>query len=157
MIEFADPGAKAGDVLEVTLAVLGAPAIGKSTFVRCALDLKRASTSAVSSKKVSLEGKISIVRLLELGFEDLEITADQSVRWPKKVANQNTPIIDGVLALYDVKDQHSIVRIPELLSESFGYSYSFLPSETVKRWKSVQSVLGVIGQRNAVTYITRHL
>lgn len=111
----ADPGAKAGDVLEVTLAVLGAPAIGKSTFVRCALDLKRASTSAVSSKKVSLEGKISIVRLLELGFEDLEITADQSVRWPKKVANQNTPIIDGVLALYDVKDQHSIVRIPELL------------------------------------------
>lgn len=130
MNESADRGSKAGDVLEVTLAVLGAPAVGKSTFVRCALDLRRASTSAISSKKVSLEGKISIVRLLELGSEELEITADQSVRWPK-VGNQNTPIIDGVLALYDVKNHDSIVRISALLSESFGCSHSFLSKKTM--------------------------
>lgn len=147
MKEFADPGAKAGDVQEVTLAVLGAPAVGKSTFVRCALDLKKASTSAISSKKVSLEGQISIVKLLELSFEDLEITADQNVRWPTKVGDYNTPIIDGVFALYDVMDQGSIVRIPTLLSESFGRSQSSLPSETMKRRDSVQCVPGTMGQR----------
>ena len=111
---------KAGDVQEVILAVLGAPAVGKSTFVRCALDLKRTSTSLVSSKKVSLEGKISIVKLLELGFEDVEITPDHNVLWSTKVGDKNTPIIDGVLALYDVKNRSSITQIPALLSESFG-------------------------------------
>ncbi|KAF6221340.1 hypothetical protein HO133_002195 [Letharia lupina] len=115
MSEFADPCAKAGGVHEVTLAVLGAPAVGKSTFVRSSLDLKKASTSPVSSKKVSLEGKISVVRLLELGFGDVEITANQNVLWPTKVGDHNTPIIDGVLALYNVMDQGSIFHIPALL------------------------------------------
>ena len=111
---------KAGDVQEVVLAVLGASAAGNSTFVRCALDLKRASTSPVSSKKVSLEGKISIVKMLELCFDDLEITADQNICWPAKVGDQNTPVIDGVLALYDVMDQSCMTRIPPLISEFFG-------------------------------------
>lgn len=106
---------RAGGVHEVTLAVLGAPAVGKSTFVRSSLDLKKASTSPVSSKKVSLEGKISVVRLLELGFGDVEITANQNVLWPTKVGDHNTPIIDGVLALYNVMDQGSIFHIPALL------------------------------------------
>ena len=118
---------KAGNIQEIILAVLGAPTVGKSTFVRCALDLKRTSTSLVSSKKVSLEGKISIVKLLELRFEDLEITPDHKVLWPTKVGNRNTPTIDGVLALYDVKRQSSISQIPALLSESFGCQQSFLP------------------------------
>ena len=131
----ADPSAKIGDVQVVTLVVLGASVVGKSSFVRCALDLKKASSSALSSKKVSLEGKISIVRLLELGFEDLEITADQNVRWPTKVGDYDTPIIDGVLALYDVMDQGSIARIPALLSESIGRSQSFPSSKTVKTWE----------------------
>ena len=94
--------------------------------MRCALDLKNASASVFSSKKVSLEGKVSIVRLLEIGFEDLEILPDQNVRWPTKVGDHSTPIIDGVLALYDVMDQGSIARIPALLSESFERSQPFL-------------------------------
>ena len=110
--------AKAADVQEFTLAVLGAPAVGKSTFVRSSLDLK-VSTSPLSSKMVSLEGIISIVRLLELGFEDLEITANQNVRWPTKVGDHYTPIVDGVFALYNVLDQGSTARIPAILSESF--------------------------------------
>ena len=87
--------------------------------MRCALDLKWAPTSLVSCKKVSLEGNISTVRLLEIGFEELEITADTNVRWPTRIGDYSTTVIDGVLALYDVKDQGSIARIPALLSESF--------------------------------------
>ena len=115
---FADLRLKIGDIQEVVLAVLGAPAVGKSTFVRCALDLKRVSVSPVSSKKVSLEGQISIVRLVELGLEDLHITADHNILWPTKVGDQVTPVIDGVLALYDVLDKSTINHIPALISES---------------------------------------
>lgn len=104
--------------------MLGAPGVGKSTFVRCALDLKKTSTSSVSCKKVSLEGKISTVRLVEIGFEELEITADTNLHWPARVGDYNIAVIDGVLALYDAKDQSSISRIPALLSESFGASGS---------------------------------
>ena len=127
---------------EVTLAVLGAPAVGKSTFVRCALDLNKAPTSAVSSKKVSLEGEISIVRMLELGLEDVEITADQSVRWPTKKGDHDTPIIDGVLVLYDVMNRGSIAHIPALLSESFERSQSFLPNQIMKRWRQSNVLQG---------------
>lgn len=133
MNEFADLDAKAGSVREVTLVVLGAPAVGKSTFVRCALDLKKVPTSAIPSKKVSLEGEISIVRMLELSFDDVEVTADQNVRWPIKMGDHNTPIIDGVLVLYDVMDQGSIAHIPAVLSESFGRLQCFLPNETMQR------------------------
>ena len=111
------------DVQEVSLAVLGAPAVGKSTFVHCALDLKRPSTSPVASKKVSLEGQISIVRLFELGLDDVEVTSEQSMRWPERVGDESVPRIDGVLALYDVMNQSSIAPIPPLLSESFRSLY----------------------------------
>lgn len=82
------------------------------------MDLKKASISPIASKKVSLEGKISVVRLLEIGLEDVEVTADQKVLWPEKVGEQNMPDIDGVLALYDVMDQSSVAPMPNLLSES---------------------------------------
>ena len=109
------------DVQEVSLAVLGAPAVGKSTFVHCALDLNKPSTSPVASKKVSLEGQISIVRLFELGLDDVEVTSEQSMRWPERVGDESMPRIDGVLALYDVMNQSSIAPIPPLLSESFRF------------------------------------
>ena len=111
------------DVQEVSLAVLGAPAVGKSTFVHCALDLKKPSTSPVASKKVSLEGQISIVRLFELGLDDVEVTSEQSMRWPERVGAECMPRIDGVLALYDVMNQSSIAPIPPLLSELFRFLY----------------------------------
>jgi len=111
-----------GEVQEVAIAVLGAPAVGKSTFVHCVLDLKNASTSPVASGRVSLEGRISVVRLLELGLEDIQVTIAQSVRWPERVGDQKMPDVDGVLALYDVMDPSSIIRMPSLLSESFRYS-----------------------------------
>ena len=133
MNDFADHDAKAGNVREVALVVLGALAVGRSTFVRCALDLKKAPTSAVSSKKVSLEGEISIVRMLELGFEDVEVTADQNVRWPLRLGDFNTPIIDGVLVLCDVTDGGSIGHILALLSESFERWQSPYPNETMTK------------------------
>lgn len=103
---------------EVNVAVLGASGVGKSTFVQCALDLKQPASSLVSSKKVSLEGVLIRIKLLEIQLSDVEISENQRIKWPQKLGEQNTPRIDGALALYDVMDKGSISRIPEVLSES---------------------------------------
>lgn len=115
------------------IAVLGAAAAGKSTFVQCALDLKRAVTSPVSSKRVSLEGSISIVRLIELDVEDVAIT-NQSVRWPAQVGPGHlTPPIDGVLVMYNVMDKNSLESILSVLRESIISTSSFPPTNLVVR------------------------
>ena len=99
------------------IAVSGADAVGKSTFVHLALDLKKAVTSSISSKKVSLEGAISVVRLVEVDIEDVEVE-DESLLWPELAGDQVIPAIDGVLVMYNVLDPSSVSPLPPLLSES---------------------------------------
>ena len=106
-----------GEVNEVVIGVLGADAVGKSTFVHLALDLKKAATSKISSKKVSLEGLISVVRLIEVDVERVEIE-DESLLWPDTVGEQTFPSIDGALVMYNVLDQSSITPLPPILSKS---------------------------------------
>ncbi len=102
---------------EVTLAVLGAAKAGKSTFVQCALDLKKPASSPTSTKRVSLEGVTSILRLVELPISEVGITKHQEIEWPETTSGQNTPQIDGALLLYDVTNRNSIAQIPNMLSE----------------------------------------
>ena len=111
---------------EVNVAVLGASGVGKSTFVQCALDLKQPASSLVSSKKVSLEGVLIRIKLLEIQLSDVKISENPRIEWPQKLGEQITPRIDGALALYDVMDKASISRIPEVLSESHDYDL-YLP------------------------------
>lgn len=102
---------------EVVIGVLGADAVGKSTFIHLALDLKKAATSPVSSKKVSLEGLISVVRLIEVDAEDVEVE-DDSLIWPETVGDEVIPPVDGALVIYNVLDPSSVTPLPLLLSES---------------------------------------
>lgn len=113
-----------GDISEVNVAVLGTFGVGKSTFVQCALDLKQPASSPISSKKVSLEGVLIRIRLLEVQLSDVKIWDNQRVEWPQRLGEQNTPRIDGALALYDVTDQGSTARVPEVLSEFYSFSKS---------------------------------
>ena len=102
---------------EITLAVLGAAGTGKSTFVRCALDLRKPAITPSSIKKVSLEGTVSVLRLLELQLNDVEINEDYSIQWPTNVGDQSMPQIDGVLVMCDVMDQHSTSHVHDILSK----------------------------------------
>lgn len=101
---------------EVVIGVLGADTVGKSTFVHLALDLKKAATTRVSSKKVSLEGSISVVRLIEVGADDVEVEDDRLL-WPEEVGDEATPPIDGALVIYNVLDPGSVTPLPPVLSE----------------------------------------
>ena len=104
-------------MVEVTIAVLGAPGVGKSTFIRCALDLKQAAKSPASVKKMMLDGVVYLVRLLEIELDTIHITADQQIEWPTTVTDQPTTRVDGALTLYDVMNKDSLAHLPELISK----------------------------------------
>ncbi|MCJ1418974.1 hypothetical protein MMC32_005325 [Xylographa parallela] len=99
---------------ELNFAVVGCEGSGKSTFIRCALDLKKPATSPVSSKKMSLEGDVFLIKLVEIPINTVEVVAER-ICWPEFLGQEVVPRIDGVLALYDVTERQSIRNIPKLL------------------------------------------
>ena len=101
---------------EITLAVVGAHQAGKSTFVQNALDLKKFSDAPLTTKKVSLEGVVSVLHLFEVPLSDVLFSSEHDLIWPGNVGGQ-TPAIDGVLVLYDVTNEDSLSSIADVLSE----------------------------------------
>ena len=110
------PG-KEAHLQELNIAVLGSARTGKSTFIRSALDLKVDAGSLISTKKVSLEGRISIVRLVEM---DMNLIRDQggTLAWPAIIDETPLSEIEGVLLLFDVTDSRTF----EAVDEAFGRS-----------------------------------
>ena len=113
----------------LNFAVVGASGAGKSTFIKCALDLSKPATSASSTKKMSLEGELFRITLMEIQLIDVTIQRDRDIEWPENIGSKLTPKVDGVLALYDISDRSSLSVIPALMSEYacsdvfFGLSY----------------------------------
>ncbi|KAL8812520.1 MAG: hypothetical protein Q9200_000955 [Gallowayella weberi] len=100
---------------QVGLAVIGTPGSGKSTFVQHALDLKKCSKASPSTKKVSLEGVVSLLRIHEFNILDVDITPEGLPKWPH-MSGQGTPRqIDGVIMVYSINDSSSTSPIPRLL------------------------------------------
>ncbi|PGH19090.1 hypothetical protein AJ79_00124 [Helicocarpus griseus UAMH5409] len=101
---------------QVNLAIVGAQGVGKSAFVQRALDLKQPPISRSSMKKMSLDGTIYLVRLLEIASH--RITFDESGRivWPRFIGEQELPVIDGVLVLFDSYDPRTVAQFPRIFS-----------------------------------------
>ncbi|KAJ9253229.1 hypothetical protein DTO207G8_4236 [Paecilomyces variotii] len=100
----------------VRLAVIGSKAVGKSTFVQCALDMKHPPTSHSNSKKMSLDGTVYMVRLLEISLDDISFDTNGSVIWPRTSDDNNLPPVDGALILHDVTSPGGIIEASRLLS-----------------------------------------
>ena len=100
---------------QVTLAVLGAQGVGKSTFVQNSFDLRTQPESAFTIKKMSLDDVVYTVRLVEMSLDDVSIIDRDRIKWPKSLDGQEIPHIDGVLTLYDVTHHESFDEIPEIL------------------------------------------
>lgn len=103
---------------QVNMAIVGARDVGKSTFVRYALDLKQTPIARSSVKKMSLDGTIYLVRLLEIGLHKMAIDENGRVTWPRFLGEQALPPIDGVFALFDSADPRSLTQLSQLLSKS---------------------------------------
>ena len=101
----------------VTLAIVGAPKSGKSTFIQYALDLKTPPHSRVSIKKVSLEGVVSVLKLHEVDIRDVKISPEGVTQWPYLPNHPSRLRIDGALLLYSITNLASTKRIAPILSE----------------------------------------
>lgn len=106
---------------EVTIAILGGAKVGKSTFVRCALDMKAPPVSSCTTKKVSLEGTVSVLRLYEFQLKNIKISEDCSIIWPRLAGDEAKSRIDGALVLFDVMDKTSLYEVADLLSKSQAF------------------------------------
>ncbi|KAK2865263.1 hypothetical protein FQN49_003746, partial [Arthroderma sp. PD_2] len=100
---------------QVNLAVVGAQGVGKSTFVKCALDLKQTPLVRSSIKKMSMDGAIYVVRLLEIAIQKITLDDCGRIVWPKFLGEQALPPIDGVLCLFDSTDLRTVSQYPQVL------------------------------------------
>ncbi|KAI4286970.1 MAG: hypothetical protein L6R35_003772 [Caloplaca aegaea] len=105
---------------EIALAVIGTSGSGKSTFIQHALDLKKLPNSRTSTKKVSLEGIISVLRIHEIDAGEVEVAPDGALSWPLVDASGNTYEIDGAVVVYSITDVGSTKPLPELLRLPMG-------------------------------------
>jgi WD40 repeat protein len=102
---------------DINIAVLGARSTGKSLFIRRALNLPTTITSAICTRKMTIDGGYYIVRFLEMSFNDIHIGDRNNIKWPETVDDLATPHIDGAITIYDVTNQESLARVPEMLSQ----------------------------------------
>ena len=97
---------------DINIAVLGARGTGKSVFIRRALNLPNTVTSAICTRKMTIDGGYFVVRFLEMSFNEIHIGDRNDIKWPETIDNLATPRID------DVTNQESLAKVPEMLSQS---------------------------------------
>lgn len=98
----------------VTIAVVGQDHVGKTTFIQSALDMRFPMSSRSTTKKMSLDGTVYLVRLLEIGTKEIHIGSQGEIVWPR-LDQESPPTIDGVLVLHDVTQPAGLSRITDLL------------------------------------------
>lgn len=104
----------------VVLAVVGTPRSGKSTFIQHALDLKRLPSSKISTKKVSLEGIVSVLQIHELNVHNIKTKSDGTPLWrPEHTDDDITDKVNGVVVVYNINDLASTKPIPAVLRKFY--------------------------------------
>lgn len=107
--------AEKDEIPVLTFAVIGNSRVGKSVFIRNALDLRRPNTSAVATSKVLLGGSLYRLQLIEVPLDSVTLSRN-TILWSSIPALTDYPDVDGVLCLYDVSEQNSLEGIHQLLT-----------------------------------------
>ncbi|KAF2668558.1 ras GEF [Microthyrium microscopicum] len=110
----------------VNIAVVGASQVGKSTFIRQALDWEDLPDTPFTQRKVQMDGTVYVVRLIEIGFGDLDLDDEKCICWPDVIRNTPVPHIDGAFTLYDVTCKDSLIQVPETLNGLYNAKIPFL-------------------------------
>ncbi|KAF9883792.1 hypothetical protein FE257_002776 [Aspergillus nanangensis] len=109
----------------VTIAVVGHDRAGKTTFIRSALDMKHAPSSRSTTKKMSLDGSLYIVRLVEIEAKEITVGPDGTVEWPH-LGNESPLIVDGALVIHDVTQPSSLSELTSFLDSLTESSFPFV-------------------------------
>jgi hypothetical protein len=120
---------------EVTIAVVGEENAGKSSFVRCALDMKSSPVAPSNKKKMSLDGSVYIVRLLEVDLAQVQFDQENNVLWPRTGRDRAAPAIDGVLVLHDATKPDRLSLTTNLICRSTMGSFISLADHIQTPWR----------------------
>ncbi|EIT81789.1 ras guanyl-nucleotide exchange factor RasGEF [Aspergillus flavus] len=122
------PSTRAGDETSskpnfplVTIAVVGQDQVGKTTFIQSALDMKQPLSSRATTKKMSLDGTVYLVRLLEMNTNEITIGNDGLLEWPR-VGNESPPV-DGALVVHDVTRSVGLPELTRLLDTLAAFAF----------------------------------
>ncbi|KAG8423295.1 hypothetical protein J3458_000200 [Metarhizium acridum] len=98
------------------IAIIGADAVGKSTFVQRVLRLSRPPVTNTSSARQVVDSVTHMVTLVELDLEHFELSPSQPMQWPKQINGHIVPRMDAALILYDVTTEESIRQLPQTVA-----------------------------------------
>ncbi|OAQ74310.1 aimless RasGEF [Pochonia chlamydosporia 170] len=98
------------------IAIIGADAVGKSTFVQRVLQLSRPPVTNTSSARIQVDNVTHMITLVELDLEHFELNPAQPIQWPKQINGHIVPRVDAALILYDVTDDGSIRQLPKTVA-----------------------------------------
>ncbi|QUC21069.1 uncharacterized protein UV8b_05312 [Ustilaginoidea virens] len=99
-----------------SIAIIGADAVGKSTFVQQALGLDSPLATTPSTIRLVLDQVTYSVTLHELHLQHCELNASPPMQWPKQVDGHVAPRFDAVLLLYDVMSQASLRPLADTIA-----------------------------------------
>jgi hypothetical protein len=103
-------------MLDMNIAVIGAPGSGKTSFMRKALGLPETTPPTQCSRKWTIDGTPYAVRLVELKIDDVNFKAGNVIEWPKIANETAVPRIDGAVTVYDVTGKESLAGVPDMMS-----------------------------------------
>ncbi|KAF1916990.1 ras guanine nucleotide exchange factor domain-containing protein [Ampelomyces quisqualis] len=103
-------------MLDMNIAVIGAPRSGKTSFMRKALGLHNATPPAHCRRKWTIDGIPYAVRLVELKIDDVHATTGNVIEWPTTANETAVPRIDGAVTIYDVTGKESLEGVPDMMS-----------------------------------------
>ncbi|KAL4973498.1 ras guanine nucleotide exchange factor domain-containing protein [Aspergillus desertorum] len=109
----------------VSIAVVGGDKVGKTTFIQSALEMKHPLTSRSTTKKMSLDGTVYIVRLVEVHVDEISFDGNGKLRW-SLMGNDSTPSVDGALLLYDASRPTSRPETSQMLETFVAASVPFV-------------------------------
>lgn len=113
------------DLPHVTIAVAGCDGAGKTTFITSALDMRQPFKGRQTTKKMSLDGSVYLVRVLELSTTEIMPDPKGPV-WPRFGSDPAPPTIDGVLVLHDITQPSTFPETAKLLDSVAASSLPFV-------------------------------
>ena len=72
-------------------------------------------SSSSTKKKMSLDGAVYIVRLLEIDLKKVQYDQQGNLVWPPMGKDSSVPSVDGVLALHDATQPDQLAETTELI------------------------------------------
>lgn len=82
--------------------------------------MKQPLSSRATTKKMSLDGTVYLVRLLEMNTNEITIGNDGLLEWPR-VGNESPPV-DGALVVHDVTRSVGLPELTRLLGMRFFFT-----------------------------------